>query len=70
MASRALPVSSQDAQRILSLPVSISKPHQMRVCHMLRRTTAAHRVPRHEDASESVSHASISHLSRPILEAA
>ena len=56
-------------KHILSVPVSTSQPHQMRVCHTLRRTIVAHCASRHEEAPESVLDVSIVHLSRPILEA-
>ena len=67
--SRVLSQCRRRMPHILSVPVSISQLHQMRVCHMLRRTIAAHCASRHEDAPESVLHVSIVHLSRPILEA-
>ena len=66
---RAVPVLSQDAQHIRCVPVLILQPHQMHVCHTLRRCIVAHCISRPADAPESVLHVSIAHLSRPIFEA-
>ena len=69
MASRAVPVLSQDAQYILCVPVLLSRPHPMHVCHTLRRTIVARYTSKREVALKSVLRVSIAHLSRPILEA-
>ena len=47
--SRGVPVLSQDAQYILCAAVLISQPHQMRVCHTLRRTIVVPCVSVRED---------------------
>ena len=69
MVLRDVPVLSQDAQYILCAPVLILQPHQMHVCHTLRRTIVARCTSKREVALKSVLHVSIAHLSRPILEA-
>ena len=65
----ALPMPSQDAQHILSVPASPSQPRQMRVCHTLRSAIVVRCASRHEDATEAVLHVSMIHHSRSIHEA-